>query len=80
MQLFFLYLNEIKRRFFHRLTLPAILPKKREKMKIGTWNLERLKHYKKVSEITLLLENQNCDILVLTEYDERIKPRGFVVP
>ena len=46
-------------------------------MKIGTWNLERLKHYKKVPEITTLLENQNCDILVLTEYDERIKPKGF---
>ena len=46
-------------------------------MTIGTWNLERLKHYKKTQEITSLLENQNCDILVLTEYDERIKPKGF---
>ena len=46
-------------------------------MKIGTWNLERLKHHKKISQITLLLEKQNCDILVLTEYDERIKPNGF---
>ena len=46
-------------------------------MKIGTWYLVRLKHYKKVPEITTLLENQNCDILVLTEYDERIKPKGF---
>ena len=46
-------------------------------MKIGTWNLERLKHYKKVSEITTLIENQNCDILVLTEYDDQIKPQGF---
>ena len=46
-------------------------------MKIGTWNLERLKYYKKTAEITSLLESQNCDILVLTEYDERIKPKGF---
>ena len=46
-------------------------------MKIGTWNIERLKHYKKSNEIKLLLEKQNCDILVLTEYDERIKPKGF---
>ena len=46
-------------------------------MKVGTWNLERLKHYKKVSEITTLIENQNCDILVLTEYDDQIKPKGF---
>jgi len=46
-------------------------------MKIGTWNIERLKHYKKSNEITLLLEKQNCDILVLTEYDEKIKPNGF---
>lgn len=46
-------------------------------MKIGTWNLERLKHYKKIDEITSILENQNLDILVLTEYDERIKPKGY---
>ena len=46
-------------------------------MKIGTWNLERLKYSNKIVEITSLLENQNCDILVLTEYDERIKPKGF---
>ena len=58
-------------------TLTAILPKKNLNMKIGTWNLERLKYYKKTAEITSLLESQNCDILVLTEYDERIKPKGF---
>ena len=46
-------------------------------MKIGTWNIERLKHYKNSNEITYLLEKQNCDILVLTEYDEKIKPKGF---
>ena len=46
-------------------------------MKIGTWNIERLKHYKKIDEITSILENQNLDILVLTEYDERIKPKGY---
>ena len=65
------------RHIFKPQNVTSNFAKKREKMKIGTWNLERLKHYKKVSEITLLLENQNCDILVLTEYDERIKPRGF---
>ena len=46
-------------------------------MKIGTWNLERLKHCKKIDEIISILENQNLDILVLTEYDERIKPKGY---
>lgn len=46
-------------------------------MKIGTWNIERLKHYNNSNEITYLLEKQNCDILVLTEYDEKIKPKGF---
>ena len=63
--------------FLSRETLTAILPKKNLNMKIGTWNLERLKYYKKTAEITSLLESQNCDILVLTEYDERIKPKGF---
>lgn len=46
-------------------------------MKIGTWNIERLKQYKKIDAITSILENQNLDILVLTEYDERIKPKGY---
>ena len=46
-------------------------------MKIGTWNIERVKYYKNSNEITYLLEKQNCDILVLTEYDEKIKPKGF---
>lgn len=46
-------------------------------MKIGTWNVERLKHKKKLSEIISLIELQHCDIMVLTEYDERITPSGY---
>ncbi len=67
----------LKRKGFYVFSGYPQFYQKKTKMKIGTWNIERLKHYKKKSEITLLLEKQNCDILVLTEYDERIKPKGF---
>ena len=46
-------------------------------MKIGTWNIERLKHSKNIEEITSILENLDMDILVLTETDERIKPSNY---
>jgi len=42
-------------------------------MKIATWNLERLKHLKKLDEITAILKNLNADILILTETDERVR-------
>ena len=53
------------------------LPRKKITMKIGTWNIERLKHFKKIKEITVILENLDLDILVLTEYDKRIVPKNY---
>lgn len=44
-------------------------------MKIATWNIERLKHFKKVDEFHDILNKMNVDILVLTETDTRIFPR-----
>lgn len=41
-------------------------------MKIATWNVERLKHKKELSEIVQACEGLNADVLVLTEADERI--------
>jgi hypothetical protein len=41
-------------------------------MTIATWNLERLKYTKETAKIISILENSNADILVLTEYDERV--------
>ena len=41
-------------------------------MTIATWNLERLKYNREVVEIISILENLNADILVLTEYDEKV--------
>ena len=46
-------------------------------MKIGNWNIERLKKIKKKDAILNEINLRNFDILVLTEYDERIKPKGF---
>lgn len=46
-------------------------------MKIGTWNIERLKKRDQNEEILNEINSRNFDILVLTEYDERIKPVGF---
>ena len=43
-------------------------------MKIATWNIERLKHYKDIEKILNTCESSNADILVLTETDERIRP------
>lgn len=44
-------------------------------IKIATWNVERLKHYKDLSTIIQLLDEIDSDILVLTETDTRIKLR-----
>lgn len=46
-------------------------------MKIGNWNIERLKKVNKKEEILNEINKRNFDILVLTEYDERIEPFGF---
>lgn len=42
-------------------------------MRIATWNIERLKHFKRLSEITSAIENANADILILTESDTRVR-------
>ena len=42
-------------------------------MKIATWNIERLKHRKKLDRIVEVLNEVDADILVLTEADERVK-------
>ncbi|MFA9213227.1 MAG: endonuclease/exonuclease/phosphatase family protein [Candidatus Methylacidiphilales bacterium] len=41
-------------------------------MKIATWNIERLKHKSELNKIINLIEEQDADILVLTETDSRI--------
>ena len=41
-------------------------------MTIATWNLEGLKYSKETAKIISILEEQNADILVLTEYDEKV--------
>tara|TARA_R110001592_G_scaffold333244_2_gene617011 strand:+ start:2259 stop:2918 length:660 start_codon:yes stop_codon:yes gene_type:complete len=46
-------------------------------LKIGNWNIERLKKVNKKEEILNEINKRNFDILVLTEYDERIEPFGF---
>ncbi len=52
-------------------------------MKIATWNVERLKHGKTLDRILSAIEETQADIFVLTETDERIKPKyryGFHTP
>ena len=41
-------------------------------MKIATWNVERLKHFRQLDKIRLACLTVRADILVLTETDERI--------
>lgn len=41
-------------------------------MKIATWNIERLKHKRKLTDIMRSCEEIQADILVLTETDERV--------
>lgn len=43
-------------------------------MKIATWNIERLKHKRALSEIIDACNRLNADILVLTETDEQVEP------
>lgn len=43
-------------------------------IKIATWNVERLKHYKEFDRMMLALSEADADILVLTETDSRIAP------
>lgn len=43
-------------------------------MKIATWNVERLKHYKSLSSMLEACQNIDADILVLTEMDCRLGP------
>ena len=46
-------------------------------MTIATWNLERLKYTNETAKIISILENGNADILVLTEYDERVNLKNY---
>lgn len=46
-------------------------------MKITTWNIERLKKKKYLSEILSEIEKIDADILVLTETDSRILPENY---
>lgn len=43
-------------------------------MKIATWNIERLKHFRQIDKIYAELDKLNADILVFTESDTRICP------
>ena len=43
-------------------------------MRIATWNVERLKHYKDMERLLSEIEKIGADILVLTETDERLHP------
>jgi exonuclease III len=42
-------------------------------MRIATWNIERLKHRKRLSEIIKEIDKVAADILILTEADETVK-------
>lgn len=46
-------------------------------MKIATWNIERLKHKSKHSEMLAMINEIDADILVLTETDSRLQPSVF---
>ncbi len=41
-------------------------------MRIATWNVERLKHVKKLNAIEQAIRDASADILVLTETDDRL--------
>ena len=43
-------------------------------MRIATWNIERLKHYKDTGKILDTCIHIGADILVLTETDDRVRP------
>ena len=42
-------------------------------MKIATWNLECLNHKKNLTHILEAIKNVDADILILTEYDEKVE-------
>lgn len=44
---------------------------------LATWNIERLKHKTKLSEITSELQKLDADILVLTEYDLQLELEDY---
>jgi len=46
-------------------------------MKIANWNVERLKHYAKIDEISQILTDLDAEILVLTETDNRICLKNY---
>lgn len=46
-------------------------------MRIATWNMERLKHRRSLSDILLACEQARADILILTETDEQVRPSSF---
>ena len=43
-------------------------------MRIATWNVERLKHYKELNTMIQEIKKAEADILVLTETDTRLYP------
>lgn len=44
---------------------------------LATWNIERLKHKTKLSEIAAELQKLDADILVLTEYDLQLELEDY---
>ncbi|MBF0694646.1 MAG: hypothetical protein IR153_06275 [Flavobacterium sp.] len=46
-------------------------------MKLATGNIERLKHHRKIAEIIAACEDADADILVLTEYDDRVDLKSY---
>lgn len=52
-------------------------------MRIATWNVERLKHWRELDEIIDACNRVKADILILTETDSRVKPNhpfGYHTP
>ena len=60
--------------FLRRLTLAVTAIKK---MKIATWNIERLKHKSDIVRINSVLDELKADILVLTETDNRVELKNY---
>ena len=55
--------------------IPEPLIKVEYKIRIATWNIERLKHKKGIQDILLECEKRKPDILVLTETDSHVMPK-----
>ncbi len=73
-------LNAHNQRQFSTVSGNLIEPSNKDrnlKMKIATWNVERLKHKSNLEQINSIIDDLGVDILVLTETDERIKPANF---